>query len=69
MEKFYDKIVSIADKHAPLKQKRVKSGYKLQTLDYKEIKQSSYDRDYLKSKLFVQNHYTMIQHIKNARIK
>jgi hypothetical protein len=43
---FKTKFFSIADKHAPIKQRRVKSEYKPWLTN--EIKQLSYHRDYLK---------------------
>ncbi|CAB4042566.1 Hypothetical predicted protein, partial [Paramuricea clavata] len=43
---FKNKFLSVADKHAPIRQRRVKSKYKPWLTN--EIKQMSYRRDYLK---------------------
>ncbi|CAB4022160.1 Hypothetical predicted protein [Paramuricea clavata] len=43
---FKNKFLSVADKHAPIRQRRVKSEYKPWLTN--EIKQMSYRRDYLK---------------------
>ena len=43
---FKIKFLSVADKHAPIRQRRVKSEYKPWLTN--QIKQMSYHRDYLK---------------------
>ena len=45
---FKTKFLSVADKHAPIRQRRVRSEYKPWLTN--EIKQMSYHRDYLKKK-------------------